>query len=116
MAPWSPPGRRKSSGTILGCSTPTSAWQRKTTMPAPTEHTLVIEGLVSGYGGADVLHDVSLTVAEGAITCVVGPNGAGKSTLLATISGLLPPRRGTITLRGEPLAGKRPRQILAMGV
>jgi ABC-type branched-subunit amino acid transport system ATPase component len=85
-------------------------------MPAPTEHTLVIEGLVSGYGGADVLHDVSLTVAEGAITCVVGPNGAGKSTLLATISGLLPPRRGTITLRGEPLAGKSPRQILGMGV
>jgi ABC-type branched-subunit amino acid transport system ATPase component len=85
-------------------------------MPTPTERTLVIEGLVSGYGGADVLHDVSLTAAEGAITCVVGPNGAGKSTLLATISGLLRPRRGTITLRGEPLAGKSPRQILGMGV
>jgi ABC-type branched-subunit amino acid transport system ATPase component len=77
---------------------------------------LVIEGLVSGYGGGDVLHDVSLSVAVGGITCVVGPNGAGKSTLLATISGLLRPKRGTIKLHGEPLAGKTPRQILDMGI
>jgi len=84
--------------------------------PMPSEQALVIEGLVSGYGGGDVLHDVSLSVAEGGITCVVGPNGAGKSTLLATVSGLLQPKRGTITLRGESLAGKSPRQILHMGV
>jgi ABC-type branched-subunit amino acid transport system ATPase component len=77
---------------------------------------LAIEGLTAGYGGGDVLHDVSFSVPAGGITCVVGPNGAGKSTLLATISGLLRPRRGTITLRGEPLAGKSPRQILRMGV
>jgi branched-chain amino acid transport system ATP-binding protein len=77
---------------------------------------LVIEGLVSGYGGGDVLHDVSLRVPAGGITCVVGPNGAGKSTLLATISGLLKPRRGTIKLHGESLGGKTPRQILDMGL
>ncbi len=85
-------------------------------MPTEGEPVLVVEGLVSGYGGGDVLHDVSMTVAEGGITCVVGPNGAGKSTLLATISGLLRPRRGTITFRGEPLAGKSPRQILDLGL
>jgi branched-chain amino acid transport system ATP-binding protein len=78
--------------------------------------TLVVDQLVSGYGGADVLHDVSLTVPAGRITCVVGPNGAGKSTLLATISGLLRPRRGSITFRGEPLGGKTPREILRLGV
>ena len=77
---------------------------------------LVIEGLVSGYGGGDVLHDVSLRVPAGGITCVVGPNGAGKSTLLATISGLLRPKRGTIRLHGESLGGKTPRQILDMGL
>jgi branched-chain amino acid transport system ATP-binding protein len=55
-------------------------------------------------------------VPEGGITCVVGPNGAGKSTLLATISGLLRPRRGSITFRGQPLAGKSPRQILDLGL
>jgi ABC-type branched-subunit amino acid transport system ATPase component len=77
---------------------------------------LVVEGLVSGYGGGDVLKDVSLSVAEGGITCVVGPNGAGKSTLLATISGLLRPKRGSITLRGESIVGKSPREILRLGV
>jgi ABC-type branched-subunit amino acid transport system ATPase component len=85
-------------------------------MPARGEPALVVEGLVSGYGGGDVLHEVSMTVAEGGITCVVGPNGAGKSTLLATISGLLRPRRGSITFRGEPLTGKSPRQILDLGL
>jgi ABC-type branched-subunit amino acid transport system ATPase component len=83
--------------------------------PAPGP-VLVVDGLVSGYGGGDVLHEVSLTVPAGGITCVVGPNGAGKSTLLATISGLLRPRRGSITFRGVPLAGKTPRQILGLGV
>ena len=77
---------------------------------------LVVGDLVAGYGGGDVLRGVSFTVPEGAITCIVGPNGAGKSTLLATISGLLRPRRGIITLRGESLIGKSPRQILGMGV
>ena len=77
---------------------------------------LVVEGLVSGYGGGDVLHDVSLSVVEGGITCVVGPNGSGKSTLLATISGLLRPKRGSITLRGESIVGKTPRQILDLGM
>jgi branched-chain amino acid transport system ATP-binding protein len=77
---------------------------------------LVVEDLVSGYGGADVLHEVCLSVPDGGITCVVGPNGAGKSTLLATISGLLRPRGGTISLRGEPIGGKSPRQILRLGV
>jgi branched-chain amino acid transport system ATP-binding protein len=59
---------------------------------------------------------VSMTVAEGGITCVVGPNGAGKSTLLGTISGLLRPRLGSVSLRGQPLTGKNPRQILELGV
>jgi ABC-type branched-subunit amino acid transport system ATPase component len=86
--------------------------------PAPPDAgpVLVVDGLVSGYGGGDVLREVSLTVPAGGITCVVGPNGAGKSTLLATISGLLRPRRGSVTFRGEPLTGKTPRQILRLGV
>jgi ABC-type branched-subunit amino acid transport system ATPase component len=77
---------------------------------------LGLDGLVAGYGGGDVLHDVSFSVAEGGITCVVGPNGAGKSTLLAAISGLLRPRRGSVTLRGESITGKSPRQVLQMGI
>jgi len=77
---------------------------------------LDVRDVVAGYGGGDVLHGVSLQVARGGITCVVGPNGAGKSTLLAAISGLLRPRLGEITLHGERLTGKTPRQILMTGV
>ncbi len=77
---------------------------------------LVAEGVVAGYGGGDVLRGVSLRVPDGGITCVVGPNGAGKSTLLRAVSGLLRPRLGQITLHGEPIIGKNPRQILQLGV
>ena len=77
---------------------------------------LEVTGVVAGYGGGDVLRGVSLQVMDGGITCVVGPNGAGKSTLLATISGLLRPRLGEITLHGQRLTGKTPRQVLQAGV
>lgn len=81
-----------------------------------TADALVVAGVTAGYGGGDVLHEVSLRVVEGGITCVVGPNGCGKSTLLATISGLLRPRLGSVTFRGQPLTGRSPRQILRAGI
>ena len=81
-----------------------------------TSPALVVQDVVAGYGGGDVLHGVSMQVAERGITCVVGPNGAGKSTLLGSIVGLLRPRLGQVTLRGERLSGKTPRQVLDMGV
>ena len=81
-----------------------------------SEPLLTMEGVVAGYGGGDVLRGVTFDVPEGEITCVVGPNGAGKSTVMKAISGLLRPRLGTVTLRGEKLNGKSPRQILDLGV
>jgi ABC-type branched-subunit amino acid transport system ATPase component len=87
-------------------------------MTSPPRETpaLAVEGVVAGYGGGDVLRGVTLQVADGGITCVVGPNGAGKSTLLRAVSGLLRPRLGQISLHGEPIVGRNPRQILEMGV
>jgi len=86
--------------------------------PSMSEGTaaLVVQDIVVGYGGGDVLRGVSLQVHQGGITCVVGPNGAGKSTLLGAISGLLRPRLGQISLHGDVLTGRSPRQILQMGV
>jgi ABC-type branched-subunit amino acid transport system ATPase component len=84
--------------------------------PAQDRCALEVAGVVAGYGGGDVLRGVSIQVMEGGITCVVGPNGAGKSTLLSAISGLLRPRLGEITLYGERLTGRSPRQILRAGV
>ena len=80
------------------------------------EPLLRIDGVVAGYGGGDILKQVSVDVPEGRITCIVGPNGAGKSTLLATISGLLRLRRGEIRFGGEVISGLAPRQILARGI
>ena len=64
---------------------------------------LTLEGVVAGYGGGDVLQGVDITVRRGSVACIVGPNGAGKSTVLRTVSGLLSPRLGEITLEGEPI-------------
>jgi branched-chain amino acid transport system ATP-binding protein len=77
---------------------------------------LKLEGVVAGYGGGDVLQGVDLQVEPGSITCIVGPNGAGKSTVLRTVSGLLPPRKGTITLGGRTISGLDPAAVLQRGI
>ncbi len=61
---------------------------------------LSVSGLSAGYGKAEVLHEVSLTVAERQLVAIVGPNGAGKTTLMHAVMGLLP-RRGSVGLMGK---------------
>ena len=78
---------------------------------------LAAEGLVAGYvPEVDILDGVSFAVEEGEIATVVGPNGAGKSTLIRTIFGLLRPRAGRVTLKGEDLAGLEPHAIARRGM
>ncbi|UJA21937.1 ABC transporter ATP-binding protein [Thermoleophilia bacterium SCSIO 60948] len=77
---------------------------------------LRIEGVYAGYGAGDVLQGVDLSVAGGSTTCIVGPNGAGKSTVLRAVSGLLNPREGTITYRGERIEGESAASILGRGI
>ena len=64
---------------------------------------LAIEGLTSAYGRIEVLHGVSLEVAEGEIVALVGANGAGKTTLLRAISGVQPIRSGRVRFAGEAI-------------
>ncbi|MDR6869397.1 branched-chain amino acid transport system ATP-binding protein [Bosea sp. BE125] len=64
---------------------------------------LAVEGLSSAYGRIAVLHEVSLTVAQGEIVALVGSNGAGKTTLLRTISGVQPLTGGRILFDGRPI-------------
>jgi ABC-type branched-subunit amino acid transport system ATPase component/ABC-type branched-subunit amino acid transport system permease subunit len=77
---------------------------------------LDVVGIEVGYGGVPVLFGVDLAVREGEAVALLGTNGAGKSTLLRAISGLVPPRRGTITFDGEPLGGLAPHQVAARGI
>ncbi|MEU7868728.1 ABC transporter ATP-binding protein [Dactylosporangium sp. NPDC049140] len=66
---------------------------------------LEVERLVAGYGQAQVLHGIDLTVGAGEVVVVLGANGAGKTTLMRAIAGLLP-SRGTIAFAGRPLGGR----------
>ena len=66
---------------------------------------LLVEDLDVAYGDFQVLWQAALRVDEGEIVAVLGPNGAGKSTLMNTISGLLSPRAGRITLHGKRIDG-----------
>jgi branched-chain amino acid transport system ATP-binding protein len=77
---------------------------------------LELSGVWAGYGGSDVLRDLSFAVPAGGITCVVGPNGAGKSTILRVVSGQVRPRLGTVTFDGQQIGGRNPRQILGLGI
>jgi branched-chain amino acid transport system ATP-binding protein len=78
--------------------------------------TLKLEGVVAGYGQGDILRGVNLEVRAGSVMCVIGPNGAGKSTILRTVSGLLRPRHGEITVDGQALGSLKPREVLARGI
>jgi len=84
--------------------------------PARLDDLLELRGVYAGYGGGDILKDVSIKVPAGEITCVVGPNGAGKSTMLAAISGLLRPRQGQVSFQGELITGLPPGDVLALGI
>jgi ABC-type branched-subunit amino acid transport system ATPase component len=77
---------------------------------------LELRGVWAGYGGSDVLRDLTIAVPEGGVTCIVGPNGAGKSTILRVVSGQLKPRQGSVLFDGQDIAGRSPRQILGLGI
>ncbi|GMG81921.1 ABC transporter ATP-binding protein [Paralimibaculum aggregatum] len=64
---------------------------------------LQLEGIDAAYGEVPVLFDVSMHLPKGQTLAVVGESGSGKSTTARVITGLLPPRAGTVSFKGEPL-------------
>ena len=79
--------------------------------------TLIIDNIFAGYGsGPNILKGLSLTIESCKTYCIIGPNGAGKSTLVKVVAGLLKPREGTITYKGEEISGLRADQILRRGL
>ncbi len=77
---------------------------------------LEVDNLHVYYGQIHALKGISLQVELGKIVTLIGANGAGKSTTLKTISGLLRPRHGRVTLAGEDLTVLEPHKIVANGV
>ncbi|MDX5592415.1 ABC transporter ATP-binding protein [Pseudovibrio sp. SPO723] len=81
-----------------------------------TSHVFAMQEVRGGYGDADILHGVSIEVAEKEIVVIVGPNGAGKSTAMKAIFGLLKVRGGSIMVDGTDIAGWTPNRIVQHGV
>lgn len=77
---------------------------------------LVISDLHVYYGNIHALKGLDIEVHPGEIVSIIGSNGAGKSTLLRTISGLIRPRRGTITYCDEPIHTLPPHEIVRRGI
>jgi branched-chain amino acid transport system ATP-binding protein len=77
---------------------------------------LTIENVETYYGNIQALKGISLTVEEGECVTLIGSNGAGKSTTLRSISGLTPPRTGSIRLAGEEIALLPPQEIVRLGI
>lgn len=77
---------------------------------------LSVKNLTTGYDKVNVLHDVSIEVEPGKITCILGSNGAGKSTLIRSILGLTAPRQGEVWWDGRNLAGEKTHKIIASGI
>ncbi|GIK71624.1 MAG: ABC transporter ATP-binding protein [Caldilinea sp.] len=77
---------------------------------------LVLDQIHTYYDRIHALKGVSLTVQQGEIVTLIGSNGAGKSTTLRTISGLLNPRMGSITLDGEPIDHLPAHEITRLGI
>jgi branched-chain amino acid transport system ATP-binding protein len=68
------------------------------------------------YGNIEALKGVSIEVDEGEIVTLIGSNGAGKSTTLRSISGLTPPREGSIRFDGDEIGETPPQDIVRLGV
>jgi branched-chain amino acid transport system ATP-binding protein len=68
------------------------------------------------YGNIEALKGVSLEVEEGEIVTLIGSNGAGKSTTLRSISGLTPPRVGSIKFKGKDIGETPPQEIVRQGI
>jgi branched-chain amino acid transport system ATP-binding protein len=77
---------------------------------------LEIRDVEAGYGPIRALDGVSLDVAPGELVAIIGANGAGKTTLLMAISGVVRPRRGSVTFEGRAIAGLPPHEIMRLGI
>jgi branched-chain amino acid transport system ATP-binding protein len=78
-------------------------------------HLFEAEGLTGGYGPVQVLRGLDFFVDAGEVVVILGANGAGKTTTLRAISGMIS-ARGRVTFDGTSLVGRKPEDILRLGI
>ena len=77
---------------------------------------LEVQDLTTSYGPVRALDGVTFSAPQGQVTAVLGANGAGKTTLLRTMSGLIRPQRGTVTLEGRNLLRTPAEKMTSLGL
>jgi branched-chain amino acid transport system ATP-binding protein len=77
---------------------------------------LEVKDVHTYYGNIEALKGISIEVEEGEIVTLIGSNGAGKSTTLRSISGLTPPRAGSIRFEGREIGETPPQDIVRRGI
>jgi branched-chain amino acid transport system ATP-binding protein len=77
---------------------------------------LEARGITKRFGGLTALNGVDFALSEGHIASIIGPNGAGKTTFFNVFTGIYVPEDGVVTFRGQPVLGRRPDRITALGI
>jgi branched-chain amino acid transport system ATP-binding protein len=77
---------------------------------------LEVRGIDAGYGDVQVLFSLSLEVRDKEIVTLLGSNGAGKTTTLRCIGGVVPPRKGEVLFKGQPLSRVAPAERAGLGI
>jgi branched-chain amino acid transport system ATP-binding protein len=77
---------------------------------------LHVEDMHTFYGNIEALKGISLEVEEGEVVTLIGSNGAGKSTTLRSISGITPPRQGSIRFEGKEIGETPAHEIVRLGI
>ena len=80
------------------------------------EALLAVSNIETYCGPIMALRGVSFTVPAGAIVTILGANGAGKTTILKTVSGVMDPQKGSVTLEGRPIHGLDPDRVARLGL
>ena len=73
-------------------------------------------GIHTYYGASHILRGIDFRVGRGETIGLMGRNGMGKSTLLKSIMGIVPPRRGTVEIKGKPMNGRPTFEVAQMGI
>jgi branched-chain amino acid transport system ATP-binding protein len=77
---------------------------------------LQVSDVTLRFKGVTAINGVSFTVADRELFSIIGPNGAGKTSIFNVLSGVYRPQEGSVRFLGEPVLGRRPNRIAAMGM
>jgi branched-chain amino acid transport system ATP-binding protein len=83
---------------------------------AATDNLLVAVDCTKRFGGLVAVSDVDFTIPRGGIVSLIGPNGAGKTTFFNMITGLYVPTEGSIKFDGKELTGRKPHEVVRLGI